>query len=86
MNKLVICAIVSFFMAVMFFIVSAINFVHYLEDLHLDELRRLDPFLFGRITYTDYYFRNFVAYALGGVIAALIGLILLMLNRRHDVM
>ncbi len=38
-------------------------------------------FDFGRVILTGYYFQNFVAYALGGVIAALIGFILLMLNR-----
>ena len=87
MNKLMICAIVFFFMAAMFFIVSAIDFVHYLDELEKEKQQRLSsPGGFGgRAILTNHYFRIFVAYALGGVIAALIGLNLLLLDRRHDV-
>ena len=85
MNNLVICTIVSFFVATMFFIATAIDFVHYLEDLQKEKENRLSPGGTLRVVFTDYYFRNFVVYTLGGVIAALIGFDLLKLNRRPDV-
>jgi hypothetical protein len=69
-------------MAAMFFFAGATNYADYLRDVEKQQhLERLPPGGFGRPVLIDYYFQNFMAYTLGGVIAVLIGLVLLMLNR-----
>lgn len=86
MNKLIMGVIASFFVAAVFFAASSISYLAHLANLEWAKEKERDPFLFGRVVLPYWYYLQYVlVYGVIGAIAGSIGLILLRVNRRRQV-